>query len=659
MNNNSLISNKSLVIRIVLLLLISSMIVLIISLTYLKKAAVDTLAQDDAKKTAQLVFETMNTRMQEGWGKEDLIRILDKLEIIREGMTLNSYRSSKVEEILGVNESDKQVVLNDKEIQKAMDGKERFIVSENGSIRFLYPMKVKDECITCHYNTKAGDVNGVLEVKFEQSSIKISLESMITYFIAFFLIFMLLFFYVFYNVINIKMVRPVVELTDEITQVAKSKDLSLRADIHTNISELKTLQNSFNGLLETIKYYYDKLINSLYIDNLTGLYNMLKLQKDIDNKNKFTLILLNIDSFKELNHFYGVKVCDYILVEFAKFLKMIADNDAKVYRLYGDEFVLVFNDELREKYIRELLKRIHEYKFIYKESEISIYVSMGYVVSDTDRTIEKATIAMRNAKNNRKFIGKFDSSIMLQEEYSNHITWTRKVEDALNEGRIIPYFQPIKNGHTGQIEKYESLARLIEDDTIYTPDKFIEVSQRAKFYPKITQSVINKIFEYFKDKDDVSFSINLSLEDIINEETKALLFTKLKEYNYGQRVVVELLETEEISDFDLLNAFIKEVKKYGAKVAIDDFGAGYSNYNYILNLDIDFIKLDSSLIENIDNDIEAMKVVSGIVVTARDLNLKVIAEKVHSQNIEDLLTMIGVDYLQGYHIGKPQKDILY
>jgi EAL domain-containing protein (putative c-di-GMP-specific phosphodiesterase class I) len=122
--------------------------------------------------------------------------------------------------------------------------------------------------------------------------------------------------------------------------------------------------------------------------------------------------------------------------------------------------------------------------------------------------------------------------------------------------------------------------------------------------------------------------------------------------------VIELLETQEISDYESLNKFINQVKSYGAKVAIDDFGSGYSNFNYILNLNIDIIKLDSSLVENLDNDENSLKVVKSIIKVVHSLDLEVVAEKVHSQAIEDILTDLKVDYLQGYHIGKPQSEIL-
>jgi len=141
------ISNKTLIIRIVLYILLVSVFILFISTEYLKRSAVNTLAEDDAKKTAQLIFETINTRMQEGWTKEDLDKIIKRLEIVRSGMKIASYRSAQVEELFGEVAKDKKISDSDPLIIKAMGGEEVFKINdETGEVRFLYPLKTTAEC---------------------------------------------------------------------------------------------------------------------------------------------------------------------------------------------------------------------------------------------------------------------------------------------------------------------------------------------------------------------------------------------------------------------------------------------------------------------------------------------------------------------------------
>ncbi len=660
MAKTNYISNKKLIFRIILGLMLFSILSILLSTIYIKDVALNTLAQDDAKKTSELIFETMNTRMQEGWGKDDLNKILKKLEHIRIGLKVSSYRSPQVEKLFGIIEEDKKIVQNDPLIQNVIKtGKEEFVIEKDGSIRFLYPMKASGECIYCHLDAKIGDVNGVLDISYPPSDIKISLDMMTYYFVGFFITFILIFFYIFFFIINKKMVTPIVEFTHEIKKIADANDLTLRANLHTNIQEIRTLQDSFNYLLKTIKFYYDKLINSLYMDSLTSLPNFIKLQKDLEVVDEFSFVIVDIDKFKQINNFYGIKVADFILEELGRLLQTICALDAQVYRMNADLFGLLYSKNIEKEVVKNIIEKVHSHNFKYKFADINIRISIGYLSNNSNKIIEKTELALSEAKRTNKCFIQYDNSLELEDEYMMNMLWTQKVEEALENDNIVPYFQPMKSVKTQVIDKYETLMRLEDIDRVYTPDYFIEASQKANLYPQLTQRMIKKVFEYFIQKDTpIKFSLNFALEDIKNKETTSLLIECLKNYKYSSNVIIELLETQEISDFDALNQFINEVKVYGAKIAIDDFGSGYSNFNYILNLNIDIVKLDSSLIENIDINNEAFLVVENITKVVRALKLEVIAEKVHTQAIEDILIELDIDYLQGYHIGKPKQDIL-
>lgn len=656
--NRNLITNRKLIFRIILSLFTVGILVILTSSFYIKNTALDKLAKDDAEKTSKLIFEIMNTKMQDGWAKEDLKKILTRLEFLRTGLKVHSYRSELVEEILGVNEEDKIIIQKDSSIQKALQGEEQFIIKENGSIRYLFPIYVQKECLTCHYNAKIGDINGVLDIQYPPSEIKISLNELTFWFIGFFILFLLLFFYIFFLVVNNKIINPVVKLTQNIKQLTQEKDLNKQANIKTNIEELQTLQNSFNELISTIKFYYDKLLNNLYTDTLTNLPNINRLQEDLKQHHKATLAIINIDAFREFNNFYGIEVGDFVIVQLAKKLQEQLKKGAILYRLYGDEFAILFTQDSSITECNSLIKHIHEHEFQYEHTRFFIQITMGIVFNNDSRRVEKAIIAVKNAKKNRKHLGLFADSLMLQNEYEKHIKWTKNLKEALDKNEIVPFFQPIKEVKTNQIFKYEALARLHSHHKYIAPIEFLEVSKKAKLYPKITEIMMRKTFEYFSHKPHIEFSINYSIDDILNMETTNLLFELLENYTIGNRVIIELLETEEINNFEILNNFITRVKKYKVRVAIDDFGSGYSNFSYILNMNVDFLKIDSSLVENIDTCKDSLKVVKTIILFAKEIGLKTIAEKVHSQNIETILVDLGVDYVQGYHIGKPAPEIL-
>ena len=657
---NKYISNKTLIFRIVFSILLVSVLILYVSTEYLKKTAIDNLASDDAKKTAQLVFETMNTRMQEGWTKDDLNGVISRLENIRKGMSISSYRSPQVEEIFGIVQKDKAVVDSDPLIQKAMKGEEIFTVNDDtGIVRFLYPMQTSTECNHCHINAQESSINGVLDISFPHSDIKVSLDTVSVYLIAFFMLFLMILSYIFYAIINKKMVQPVVELTHNIKEIQQSKDLTSRVDIHTNISELGVLQNSFNQLLSTIKYYYDELLKKLYTDELTSTHNLAKLQQDMINADiSNSVFIIDIKSFGMINRVYGNKIADFLLKEFVLNVKRILKDNGELYRLYSDEFAILYKNRIDEDKIKEYICEIRECVYKYKDTDFTLDITIGYVDECHENALEQANIALQTAKQKNVNIYKYNNSLAIKDEDTNHILWLNKLNKAIKDDQLVPFFMPMRNTKTGKIDKYETLIRMIEDDKVITPNYFIDVAIASGQYHIITQTIIKKTFKYFKDIDDIKFSINFSLSDIINSQTTQLLFEHLENYKYSHNVIIELLETEEISDFDLLNKFIKEVKKYGAEIAIDDFGSGYSNFNYILNLDIDIIKLDACLIENLYTNQESIVVVSNIIKAVKELGLKVVAEMVKTQEIENILTIHEVDYLQGFHIGKPAKDIL-
>ncbi|RYA23442.1 hypothetical protein CRU96_07680 [Malaciobacter halophilus] len=654
---NNLITNKALIFRILIIILLFSIISLFLSTIYIKRAALTTLAEDDAKKTSELIFETMYVRMQEGWAKKDLVKILNRMEHIRHNLEVNSYRSKDVEKIMGVIKEDKEKVNSDPLIKKAMEGEKQFVVEDNGSIRYLYPIKVSKECITCHHNAKVGDVNGVLDIKYPPNEIKISLDMMIYYFLIFFIFFIFLYFYIFYKIINKKIIEPVVNFTEEIKKVSKDTSFTKRAHIKTKTAEIYSLQNRFNKLLDTITYYYNQLLTNLYTDSLTKIPNLAKLQEDIKLYNNHSLIVVSLDSFKTINSFYGVKVGDFIMNEVAKLLVKISKKTGSVYRLHSDEFAILSNGSVNISFCEDLIKTISKKVFKYNDIDINIQATIGLAKDSKSRSLEKAILAVRTAKKEKRNIEVFNNELTLKDEYKNHIKLTSILKESLEKDQLIPFYQALENTKTKKIDKYEALARIVKDDEIITPDKFLEISKSSKQYPKITEAMIKKSFEYFKDKKNLSFSINLSMDDIKNEKTTSYLFEMIDKYNINERLTIELLESEELNHFEIINKFIKKLKKYNIQIAIDDFGSGYSNFAYIIKLDIDYLKIDSSLIENIHIDKQALKIVKSIISFAKELEIKLVAEKVHNKEIYNILTNLKVDYLQGYYIGKPQEII--
>ena len=186
----------------------------------------------------------------------------------------------------------------------------------------------------------------------------------------------------------------------------------------------------------------------------------------------------------------------------------------------------------------------------------------------------------------------------------------------------------------------------------YSPYLFLEAAKNGRLYGDLTRIVFDKACQFFAERDDM-FSINITASDILNPQTATFIFSCVSRYGVGERLIFELVETEAIEESELIIQFFDRVKGLGCSLAIDDFGTGYSNFEYLLKLDIDYIKIDGSLIRYIDRDTNSRIVAETVVDFARRLNVKTVAEFVHSPDVETEVRRIGVDYLQGFLLGEP------
>jgi len=405
----------------------------------------------------------------------------------------------------------------------------------------------------------------------------------------------------------------------------------------------------------------DDIKKSLITDRLTKLKNRYKLFEDIKKSRKDSfLCLLNIDGFKETNDFYGHKIADKLLVNLSKTINSLcASTYSEIYKLHADEFAILANGIEKNDFIihiNSVIETISKKEFTIEGNQIHITVSGG-ISFETENLFISADIALQYAKQKDKNLFTYNDDLSIIKDVEKNINSVKMLKQAIKNDSIIPYFQPIYNLTKSKIEKYECLARVVFEEKIYTPFHFLNIAKKSKLYPHITKSIISKSFRYFHDK-EYEFSINISIIDVLNKNTVEFIKNKLSTFSNCQRIVFEILESEEIENFDVMKDFIKEIKKFGCKIAIDDFGSGYSNFSHILELDVDYLKIDSSLVKNITNNEDSKVIVQGIVDFSKRLNIKTIAEFVETKENLDLLNKLGVDYAQGYFIGKPKEEIL-
>ena len=403
-----------------------------------------------------------------------------------------------------------------------------------------------------------------------------------------------------------------------------------------------------------------KIENNFYIDKLTSLYNREKFLLDIKKK-RYSIVFVNIKNFKKINQIYGPHIGDAVLKEVSKRLKNIA-KEFKVYRVFSDHFAFLIPLKFSiRSYLYEISKSMDK-KFLlfsrYIDDYIEIYLETQiiYFKQMVENIIEKANISFN--KSNQHIIKFNEIEKLLEKENRDY----NILLEAIQKDNVVPFFQKVvKNSYLHETVYYEALMRIRHNDEILSPLRFIEIAKENGLYGKLNFTIIKKSIESVRLLNSM-VSINVDIYDILNKDFFSKLKHTLRKNNInGSSIQVEILETEDIyKNFDEVEKFLQNVKKIGCKVALDDFGSGYSNFINIKDLPIDTLKIDMSLVKEIVKSERSFFILEGISKLSRTLNVETTVEGVGSVEIYNKLKSLPINYLQGYYFSKPLdlEDIL-
>ncbi|WP_418185949.1 EAL domain-containing protein [Aliarcobacter vitoriensis] len=427
-------------------------------------------------------------------------------------------------------------------------------------------------------------------------------------------------------------------------------------DENGQIFEYVAIRHEITDLVEKTA----ELNKILREDYLTKIGSRYKLIEDIAKKENPVIALIDINNFSEINDFFGYKIGDNILRLIAKTIEdlFINKKNYEVYRLTADIFAILSVNVDQNEFIKEVskaTKKLTEKPFSARGREIYLQLNQSFSFESKDTLLETANVIRKYSKRNKNNII-YNKDFDIEKDYEKNIFWTQKIKKALEKDGIFPYFQAIYNIQTQRIEKYEALMRLNDGGKVVPPFFFLDISKKSGQYLQLTKQMVKKTFEYFKNN-EYEFSINLTFQDISNEIISSYILNTIKVYGFGSRVVIEIVESEEIKNFSIVNNFIEEIRSLGCKIAIDDFGSGYSNFEYLIKLNADYIKIDGSLIKDILVNNGNENIVKMIIKFAKDQGIKTIAEFVSSKEIFDKVKELGVDYVQGYYIKEPEASI--
>ena len=417
---------------------------------------------------------------------------------------------------------------------------------------------------------------------------------------------------------------------------------------------LKTAAYIVNIVLKN-KEIDNQFQHMLYYDNLTELYNKNYLDTLLRKKEKRTLLILDINNFSYINNTYGFEIGDQLLKHIADIFKKDFLYQT-VIKLEADQFAIVLPADIDIVQEVEAIKR-YFYAHECQINSILLNASFTYgAATGANNLFKHAIISLKHAKVKGK------SSLYIFDKEEESVCYSKRkqfieanniLHHALSNDEIIPFFQGIRDNTTHQITKFEALARIKKGNEILSPYLFLEPAHSSGLIPDITKIMIEKTFSQMS-KNSFDFSINITEDDLSRHYILEYLNKISKENNIDPtRVTLEILEGISADGKENHINQLSALKEAGYSIAIDDFGVEYSNFERVLNLEIDLLKIDAKYIKDIDTNPKSYEITKAIVFFAKNANIPCVAEFVHKKSVQKVVEELGIEYSQGYYFNKP------
>ena len=456
-------------------------------------------------------------------------------------------------------------------------------------------------------------------------------------------------------------------LQEQLQQLRKDKqslhEQALKDEIQQQNSQLQTS----NNLLENIANL-DFLTN---LNNRRSLENKLAQIKEEGLWDAHSLMFIDLDQFKVINDTCGHLAGDRLLtIVGERLITTIGRDKHFIYRYGGDEFTIVLNladTSLAVSLANSVRKAINHIHFEWSEKVYQISCSIGLIPLKTiEAEFDSAIIAADNACYQAKRNGR--NQIYLSEKVNEHVehqlyemNWVHKIRDAIKNDRFELHFQPIKPlRHRGKIA-LEALIRMVGDHgEMIMPSQFLPAAENYEVIFEIDCWVINNILKSVQKLkqhyDKIEYiAINLSGNTISNPKLEGFISACFEKYQIDPaKICFEVTETHMMMNLDNAKILLEKLRKHGCTISLDDFGAGMSSFGYLKDLPVDKIKIDGGFVKTMHESLVDYTFVESIANVARAMGIKTVAEFVENERIVELLTDIRVDYVQGFHIGKPQ-----
>ena len=392
----------------------------------------------------------------------------------------------------------------------------------------------------------------------------------------------------------------------------------------------------------------------LYNESL-GLDNQLCYLNEREQLELEKIALYSLGNERMVKLFVGRKELFYELKNiYKKIVERLSDSKAlHIYSYEATSLLITAEDNITAEEFEAISADVLEYLNCISLNDIQLSYCCAVVINKNE-PLHKAEKALKYGIENKLRYVEYTKMKQSIPDASEELNILQTIRDAISENLVVPYFQGIYDNKKKQFALYESLMRIQDKNgRIYYPDQFLPVAKEYNLYEELSIVMVKKVLGMFSDK-DVCISVNLNVRDIYNREMIKTIFSALDKAERPSNFVFELVETEEVTDYDYIQQFSERVREKGAKIAIDDFGSGYSSLMHIIRIDADFIKIDGEIIRTICKDKKCREFVGIINFWCRSQKKSLIAEFAENAEIQEILEQMGVAYSQGYYFSKPE-----
>ncbi len=401
---------------------------------------------------------------------------------------------------------------------------------------------------------------------------------------------------------------------------------------------------------------YSEMKSRLYADRGEELGNLTKLSFDIQVHKLNKLCLLTVKNASELIAYAGYRSYDFMIQEvICKMQEFLREQPMRYYLSEQGELLLAAGDAVAGDAFERLMRELDDYLTLTEYQRLRPVFEFCVVINEVNLLRNaKVVQSVLQTRTDQRFMV-YTPGMGLEERSVHDVEMLSVINDAIAHRRVMPYYQGIYDNVLQKITMYESLMRLSDEDgKLYFPNDFFPVAKKYGLYGDLSRQMIDKVMLAFADREE-QVTMNLSMQDIQDERMTNLIYGHMKQASCPQKYVFEVVETEDVHDYELLGQFADRIHAYGGKIALDDFGSGFSNLVHVLGLDLDYLKVDGGIIRKVCIDPDCRSLLELVAMWCKHHAKKIIAEYVENSDIQQVLCSYQVDYSQGYYFSRPER----